>query len=123
MSEPFLLQTLFRKLIHSTSQLQLYYLSFVLMGGLEPPTSCVSGKRSNQLSYINVLWEWRDSNPQCRMTTDLQSAKQPIAQHSQICRISINLRKVATLSSESRELDCYDFFVEDIGFEPMTSSV
>jgi hypothetical protein len=70
-----------------------------------------------------MLWEWRDSNPQCRMTTDLQSAKQPIAQHSQICRISINLRKVATLSSESSELDCYDFFVEDIGFEPMTSSV
>ena len=54
MSEPFLLQTLFRKLIHSTSQLQLYYLSFVLMDGLEPSTTCVSGKCSNQLSYTNI---------------------------------------------------------------------
>jgi hypothetical protein len=24
------------------------------------------------------MWEWRDSNPQCRKTTDLQSAKQPL---------------------------------------------
>ena len=58
----------------------------MLIEGFEPTTSCVSGKRSNQLSYINFLWEWRDSNPQCRKTTDLQSAKQPIAQHSHCCR-------------------------------------
>ena len=34
------------------------------------------------------------------------------------CRISLKLRKVATLSSESSGLDCYDFFAEDVGFEP-----
>lgn len=31
---------------------------------------------------LNILWERRDSNPQCRKATDLQSAEQPIAQLS-----------------------------------------
>ena len=29
-------------------------------GGLEPPTSCVSGRRSNQLSYAPGKAGWRD---------------------------------------------------------------
>ena len=78
---------------------------FVGICGFEPQTFDVSGQRSNQLSYIPmlqgkkdsnlhdvllpkqaaqplahypILWEWRDSNPQCCKTTDLQSAKQPL---------------------------------------------
>ena len=51
MSEPFLLLTLFRKSIHSTSQLQLYYLSFCGMGmGLEPITM-----RNLHLQHIVLL--------------------------------------------------------------------
>ncbi len=25
-----------------------------------------------------IVWDWRDSNPQCRKATDLQSAEQPL---------------------------------------------
>ena len=39
-------------------------MSYILLGssGLEPPTSRLSGARSNQLSYEPV-WRWWDSNP------------------------------------------------------------
>ena len=49
-------------------------INLILMGssGLEPPTSRLSGARSNQLSYepagfnavvLQLLWRWWDSNP------------------------------------------------------------
>ncbi len=42
--------------------------------GLEPITSCVSGRRSDQLSYNSILWTGRDSNPR---RLDLQSNALP----------------------------------------------
>lgn len=46
--------------------------------GLEPATSAVTGRRSNQLSYRAIpadagWWEMRDSNPRRPKPTDLQS--------------------------------------------------
>ncbi len=32
------------------------------VAGLEPATSCMASRRSNQLNYTNIWWQWVDSN-------------------------------------------------------------
>ena len=62
------------RLTHLTSRLNFY--KPMGLSGLEPPTSRLSGVRSNQLSYKPIFqklkafeWRWRDSNsrpPACK---------------------------------------------------------
>ena len=62
-----------RRSLFSGSEPRLFYM--VGLSGLEPPTSRLSGVRSNQLSYKPIFeifrfqWRWRDSNsrpPACK---------------------------------------------------------
>ena len=50
--------------------------------GLEPPTSCVWSRRSNQLSYASMPWSWwGDLNP---WPADYESAALPTEPHQQL---------------------------------------
>ena len=40
-----------------------WLIRMVGLSGLEPPTSRLSGVRSNRLSYKPIWWRWGDSNP------------------------------------------------------------
>ena len=55
--------TLFGKYTKSPRLYQLSYRPAIGPDGLEPPTSCVSDKRSNQMSYGPMIWEFEGLNP------------------------------------------------------------
>ena len=50
---------------------------FAPPAGFEPTTLELTALCSTT-ELRRIVWEWRDSNPQCRKATDLQSAKQPL---------------------------------------------
>src|SRR5688500_17240885 len=70
-------------------------------GGLEPPTSCMSSRRSNQLSYMPI-WSRRPALPSRRRTGSIQGPNRDVTS------LAVSVAAVRS-SAEAREAraDCF----------------
>ena len=86
-------------------------------------TYCVSGSRSNQLSYISILWTERDSNPR-RLALQANALPTELSVHFFVGAEGFEPPIHADYriySPAPNQLEHYSHFVPPAGLEPATS--